>query len=84
MRQATALAVVLIILMGVVMTISVYYISVNGRYTATQVSDTIFLILDTRTGQATVKALTRAGAGVPNLNLVTVVPQEERSIADEP
>ena len=74
--------------MGLVMTISVYYISVNGRYTATQVSNDVIRILDTRTGRATVKMLLPAGvtqAGVPKVKLVTVVPQpEERSSADAP
>jgi hypothetical protein len=71
--------------MGVVITISVYYMSVNGRYTVTQINDGTVLILDTRTGQATVKMLTGAGARVPNLKLVTVVPwAEERGSPDDP
>jgi hypothetical protein len=86
MRAGKALVVVLTLLMGAVITISVYYMSVNGRYTATWISEHAVLILDTRTGEVTVKALLSADtppAGVPAVKLVTVVPRSaERSRPD--
>ena len=52
---AIGLGLVLLCLIGLVNTISLYYISINGRYAATPMGTSRVLILDTRTGRTTVK-----------------------------
>jgi hypothetical protein len=80
MRTVKAVGMVLTLLMGIFIILSFYWMSLNGRYTATAVGEGrgIFpiLIVDTRTGQVTIKGVVSAETPVsePWNKLVTVAP----------
>ena len=62
MPTAKATGLIFMILMGVLIALSLYSMSLNGRYAAMPIGDGKFnapiLIVDTRTGQVTIKVLT--------------------------
>jgi hypothetical protein len=83
MRTAKAMGLAFMILMGIFIILSFYSMSLNGRYTAMPLGEPKahfpILILDTRTGQVTIKAMISAGtpAAEPMGKLRTVVPWSE-------
>jgi hypothetical protein len=83
LRTAKAMGLVFMILMGIFIILSFYSMSLNGRYTAMPLGEPKahfpILIVDTRTGQVTIKAIISAETpvGEPTSKLRTVVPWSE-------
>jgi hypothetical protein len=83
MRTVKAVGMVLTLLMGIFIILSLYSMSLNGRYTAIFLGEakgaSPILIVDTRTGQVTIKTITSAETpvGKPTAKLLTVVPRSD-------
>ncbi|MGH8069514.1 MAG: hypothetical protein ACRERE_30605 [Candidatus Entotheonellia bacterium] len=83
MRTAKAIGLVFMILMGVLIALLLYSMSLNGRYAAMPIGDgkwnAPILIVDTRTGQVIVKGVVSAEAPPvsPKLKVATLVPWSE-------
>jgi hypothetical protein len=78
-RTVKAVGMALTLLMGIFIILSFYWMSLNGRYTATSLGDGRggfpILVVDTRTGQVTIKTMVSAETpvGEPWNKLQTVV-----------